>query len=370
MPSDHYRDYTVEQLMLHPSFVAWTLQSDPESVAFWNGWLAENEDCRPKLEQAKLLIVAIRERFRKDLPAEMVQENVAVLLQQMESPTLQVRTFHQWLYQHRAVAAVIGVLFLAMGWYLLPAANTTLTAKKWAEETGTKIVLEKTNPSPSPGLSTVILSDGSIVTLEPGSRLTYPPTFDGRQRKVYLRGEAFFEVAKNPAQPFLVYTGSSVVRVVGTSFRLKASGQSPDQIAVRTGRVLVYTYRDFEKAGSDERVLAEKALVLMPNEQATLDSTHHILQKLPVKSAAEVAAIVAPQELVYDDRPVIEVFQHMASLYGVEINYDQQIMSSCKITTSFRDESLEERLRNICAAIGAEFRLNNGKITISGKPCK
>ncbi len=358
--------------MLHPSFVAWSLQSDPQSVAFWNGWLTENEDCRPKLEQAKLLTMAIRERYHVVLPEEVFRENMEVLRQQMVVPSpVRTRSVRHWLYQHRAVAAsAIGLLCLAIGWYVWPAAKTTVTAKEWIGQTGWKQPpLEKTNPSA--GLSTVILSDGSIVTLEPGSRLTYPPVFDGRQRKVYLSGEAFFEVAKNPAQPFLVYTGSSVVRVVGTSFRVKAaSGQVPDRIAVRTGRVLVYTYQDFEKAGSDERALAKKALVLLPNEQAMLDTVHQTMRKIPVHNAAEIAAIIAPKELVYDDRPVIEVFQHTASLYGVEISYDQQVLSSCKITTSFREESLEERLRTICAAIGAQFQLEDGKITISGKPCK
>ena|GEM_PF-291349 len=369
VPNSHYRDYTIEQLMLHPSFVAWSLQSDPENVTFWNVWLAENEDCRPRLEQARLLTIALRERYHAELPEEIFRKNMDTLLRQVELPTLHTRSFRQWLYQHRAVAAaLIGVVFLAIGWYLLPSANTTLTAKKWVEKTGIKTVLEKNNSSAT--LSTVILSDGTIVTLEPGSRLTYPPVFDGRQRKVYLSGEAFFEVAKNPAKPFLVYTGSSVVRVVGTSFRVKASGQSPDQIAVRTGRVLVYTYHDFEKAGSDERALAEKAMVLLPNEQATLDTTQHILQKLPVQNAAEVAAIIAPKELIYDDRPVTEVFQYLANLYGVEISYDQSAMSTCKITTSFRNESLEERVSSICAAIGAQFRLEEGKIVISGRACQ
>lgn len=55
MPQHHYRDYTVEQFMLQPPFVAWSLQSDPESVAFWNDWLAEHPDCRSTLEQARLM---------------------------------------------------------------------------------------------------------------------------------------------------------------------------------------------------------------------------------------------------------------------------------------------------------------------------
>ena len=150
-------------------------------------------------------------------------------------------------------------------------------------------MLEKNHTQP--GLSTVILSDGSTVTLEQGSQLIYPSSFGGGQRKVYLQGEAFFEVAKNPAQPFLIYTGISVVQVVGTSFRIKANaGQSPDQIAVRTGRVLVYRYRDFARAGSNEPALAEKALVLLPNEQVVLD--HDTKRKAPVQQAADVAAII------------------------------------------------------------------------------
>lgn len=356
--------------MLHPSFVAWSLRSDPESVAFWNSWLADNMDCRPKLEQARLLTIAIRERYRADLPKEMFRENMAALLAPTEMPAaIQSRSFRHWLYRHGAVAASLtGLLILAIGWYLLPSVNAQLTAQEWVRQTGWQRPLEKSHTQP--GLSTVILSDGSTVILEQGSRLIYPPRFEGRHRKVYLSGEAFFEIAANPEQPFLVYTNNSVVRVVGTSFRIKAAGQSSDRIAVRTGRVLVYTHRDFQKAGSDERALAEKALVLLPNEQVTLDDSRQTLQKVPVQSAAEAAAIVAPEELIYDDQPVSEVFQHMVSLYGVDIAYDQQAMSRCNITTTFRDESLEERLRTICAAIGTQFRLENGKIVISGQPCR
>ncbi len=357
--------------MLSPSFVAWSLQSDPESVAFWNGWLARNQDCRLRMEQAKLLTIAIREHYHTELPEATLRENMDALLHQVEVPVAwSNRSWQSWLYQHWAVAASLtGLLLLAFGWYLLPAANATVTAQEWIKQTGWKHPLEKSHARP--GLSTVILADGSTVILEQGSRLIYPPSFDDSQRKVYLIGEAFFEVTKNAAQPFLVYTSHSVVRVVGTSFRVKATaGQFPDRIAVRTGQVVVYRYQDFQKAGSNERALAEKALVLLPNEQATLDSSRQILQKLPVRNATEVAAIIAPKELVYDDRPVTEVFQQMASLYGVDINYDQKAILRCKITTSFRDESLDERLRNICTAIGAEFRMVDGKISISGKPCR
>ncbi len=355
--------------MLYPSFVAWSLHTDPESITFWEDWLSKNSDCRPKVQQARLLTIALHEQYQQPLSETIIRENIAALMRQVESTPARSRSFPYWLRKHRAVAASLtGLLLLAVGYLLYQAStNTTLTARQWIEKTGLQQPLEKSNTQS--GLLTVVLSDGSTVTLEPGSQLYYPPRFEGRARRVYLKGEGFFEVAKNPGQPFLVYTGASVVRVVGTSFRVKASGQKPDQIAVRTGRVLVYSYRDFEKAGSNERALAEKALVLLPNEQVIL-AEHQPLHKVPVQHAADMAAIIAPQELIYDDRVVTEVLAHMATLYGVEIDYNRMAMSRCKITASFRDESLEERLRNICDAIGAEFKMENGKIVVSGQPCR
>ena len=372
MPNDNYREYTVEQFILHPSFVAWVLRRNPDSSAFWEGWLAENEDCRPKIQQARLLTIALHERYQHAIPEETIREDLAALMRQVASTSIPpVHSFRTWLGQHWAMAASLtGLLFLAIGGYLLlptRSASLVLTPQTWVAQTGLTQTLEKNNTQS--GLSTVVLSDGSMVTLEPGSHLFYPPRFEGRQRKVYLQGEAFFEVAKNTAQPFLVYTGASVVRVVGTSFRVRASGQSPDQVAVRSGRVLVYSYRDFKNAGSNERLLAEKAVVLLPNEQVILDQNHPI-QKIPVQHAADAAAIIAPQELIYDDQPVTEVLEQMASLYGVDITFEREAMSRCNITASFRDESLEERLRNICAAIGAEFKMENGKIVLSGRPCR
>lgn len=62
------------------------------------------------------------------------------------------------------------------------------------------------------------LADNSLVWLNSGSRLIYPRSFDGDDRKVFLSGEGFFEVAKNPVKPFIVSAGDVNVRVLGTKF--------------------------------------------------------------------------------------------------------------------------------------------------------
>ena len=72
----------------------------------------------------------------------------------------------------------------------------------------------------------VMLYDGSHVWLNAGSELRYPNTFIGDKRMVYLKGEAFFEVTKDAAHPFIVNTASAVINVLGTSFNVNAYNMS------------------------------------------------------------------------------------------------------------------------------------------------
>ena len=82
----------------------------------------------------------------------------------------------------------------------------------------------------------VQLPDGSKVTLSKDSRLSYGKKFDGNKREVFLSGEAFFEVAKNPARPFLVYSNGLITKVLGTSFKITAFEQDTRVVvAVKTG---------------------------------------------------------------------------------------------------------------------------------------
>ncbi|UOQ52276.1 FecR family protein [Hymenobacter cellulosivorans] len=85
----------------------------------------------------------------------------------------------------------------------------------------------------------VVLPDRSHVWLRPGSELTCAATF-GTVRTVQLRGEAFFDVTKDPKHPFVVHTGKVTVQVLGTSFLVKAYAPLPTtMVLVRTGRVQV-----------------------------------------------------------------------------------------------------------------------------------
>jgi len=80
--------------------------------------------------------------------------------------------------------------------------------------------------------ATLQLSDGTKVWLNAGSRLVYPPTFTGKYREVYLQGEGYFDVTKNPAKPFIVKTDFMNIKVLGTVFNISAYNDEPTVYAV------------------------------------------------------------------------------------------------------------------------------------------
>jgi transmembrane sensor len=112
--------------------------------------------------------------------------------------------------------------------------------------------------TPRAGTYTIVLPDGSKVWLNNASTLSYPTSFHGRYREVILTGEAYFEVAKNTAQPFQVKVKDLTIHVLGTGFTVRAYGDEGNMTAtLLKGKIAV-------QDGSREEQLA-------PNEQVTID---------------------------------------------------------------------------------------------------
>lgn len=85
----------------------------------------------------------------------------------------------------------------------------------------------------------VVLSDGTEVFLNAGSRMIYPERFAGRERGVYLEGEAYFKVAKDSGHPFVVKSRDMQARVLGTEFDMRAYADEPTSVTLLEGSVAV-----------------------------------------------------------------------------------------------------------------------------------
>jgi len=104
------------------------------------------------------------------------------------------------------------------------------------KETSELLTLQNTD---SENILVKTLGDGSTIYLASDASLSYPKSFTGTQREVSLQGEALFDIAKNPEKPFLIETEKVTVRVLGTAFKIKTSGDGKFELAVQRGRVRV-----------------------------------------------------------------------------------------------------------------------------------
>jgi hypothetical protein len=211
-----------------------------------------------------------------------------------------------------------------------------------------------------------VLPDGSEVTLAPESELRFSKSFDATQRVVYLEGEAFFNVSRDTARPFLVYASQVVTKVLGTSFTVKAFREEKSiTVAVRTGRVSVSTHgdRDAKNTGG------VKAIILTPNQQLVYNKEENTIARMIVDSPRQIIPEEEVKRMRLEDATVSEILATIEKVYGVDIVYDEQVFASCILTTSIFDEDLYNRLEAICGAVDATFRVEEDKIVVTGQGC-
>jgi transmembrane sensor len=208
------------------------------------------------------------------------------------------------------------------------------------------------------------LKDGTIVSLQPGGEVSYPEVFDDK-REVFLSGEAFFEVAKDASKPFLVYTNEVTTKVLGTSFLIKAYQQEKEiVVSVKTGKVSVYT----QPSKNNEEL--QREIVLTPNQQVIYNRN----ENLTVKKLVDEPQVVVQQpskKTTYTDAPVIEILQALEERYGVDIQYDANVLSGCTLMSAdITEEGLYEQIEIICHAIGARYKPSEFSILIDAEGCK
>jgi transmembrane sensor len=355
-----FSDFDIEDFAFDESFQKWVLQPDSESGKFWDDYLLSHPHQTDKLLAARALVLDLhqpRQRVQDPELAESIWQNVQLRISP-QRPAL------HFVVRYWQIAAMI-TLFLGIGTtyfltyegsqrVLLPVVKTDAADQDWIEE------VNRTNQE-----TRIHLSDGSTVSLGKDSRLRYPREFGPSQREVHLVGEAFFDVMKNPNQPFLVFADETVTKVLGTSFRIKAYANAPKvSVEVRTGRVSVFMKKDFE--GSTSHV-ERKGLVLTPNQQAVFSRDLAHLDKTLVEIPVLLAPPAQKISFEFNNTPVDKIFTILQQAYGLEIIYEPELVADRSLTVSLEDESLFEKLDVICRTLGLTYQSIDAQIIIENK---
>ena len=262
-------------------------------------------------------------------------------------------------------AAAVSIAFLLgiMGWWVVQQGSeqTSMAAISDGSPTG---LTERVNQTKQPQRQR--LPDGSIVTLQPGSRVRYPARFRADKREVYLMGIAFFDVVKNAKQPFFVYANELTTKVLGTSFWVRAlPGDERVQVVVRTGRVSVFS-RAVAETGQLKRSKQTDGLILTPNQQVVFNRQETTFSK----SLVAEPLVLKPYNFTFRNAPVSEVLRAIGQTYGIVIIYDEALLSQCPLTATLAQETLYGKLDLICRAIGADYQIIDGQIVVSTTGCE
>jgi ferric-dicitrate binding protein FerR (iron transport regulator) len=201
------------------------------------------------------------------------------------------------------------------------------------------------------------LPDGSKVTLNKDSRLAYSQDFNRDQRTVSLSGEAFFEVARNERKPFVIQASDVKIEVLGTSFNVLAYKRDDQvEVVVNTGKVAVYK----EGSPKDKIVLRRGEKGVYARRSGSLTTT--------VNSDVNYLAWKTGK-LIFEDTPLEEVVKTLNRVYRSRLVLMDSTMTSCPITSTFENQSLDVILEVLKATLNLETSERNGKIEIRGEGC-
>lgn len=220
----------------------------------------------------------------------------------------------------------------------------------------------------------ITLPDSSRVRLSPGARMRYRKGFGSTAgRDVRIVGKAFFDVARNEAKPFTLYSEGLHTRVLGTSFDVNANPYS-DKIKVKlfTGKVLVSLEDTLVASG-------QKDFYLSPGEELVFSkSTRNVAINSPVKhSTDERMARNHPVRMdtisnwyMFNNQTLAEVFDQLSAIYNVDIEYSHDdVREMYFIGKLEKKDSLSEILSDIALLNHLSVTsLNGGYIIKKGKP--
>jgi ferric-dicitrate binding protein FerR (iron transport regulator) len=326
----------------------------PEEIKLIDEWYMSHEQ---NPDDDRLMNINERENLESRM-FERIKENVqpstASVIQRPLTPG------KSW---YRAAAAVIILIAAGLGIYI--SGHQRLFPNDEASIPSVNVSKFTNN---SNGVIEKLLSDGTVIRLQPKGSIEFPEIFGVDKREIVLSGEAFFDVTKDKKRPFIINTDDVTVRVLGTSFNVRAyEGAKEISVAVVTGKVSVYANGDVVET---EQSTVDKEIILTPNQEVVYNTVNENFSRKIVDDPQIILEKPTLFSMEYDATPVSKIFQVIEENYGIDIVYDENVLARCSLTTSMAEEGLYERIEIICQAIGAKYEMKDAKIFVTSDGCQ
>lgn len=204
----------------------------------------------------------------------------------------------------------------------------------------------------------VILPDGSSAWLNVDTRITYNTSYGKKDRKLTVNGEAFFDVKKNAAKPFIVHVQNMEVKALGTSFNVKGyEDDATVQTSLFEGKVDVGI--SHPEGHTEQQVLTTGQSLVFSKETDNVNKKNF---------NQEVVGAWIDKQLIFDNTPFHEVVKNTERWFNVHISYPVNQFEGDYLTLRLKKgESLERLFEIVDETIGINYKKGNDKITLTKK---
>jgi transmembrane sensor len=401
----NYESYNAEQFLNDSFFIQWIKDESPEAVNFWNEWIAGKPTNIAEMRSAEQQLRAILSAKRikaDDKDAEDVWARIENSLQKETFPSAKIRKMPQRWWAAAAILLLIAsgsyfflnrqhsktpvasvkdkilindaapggnkaILTLANGSKIIlsNAKNGALTQQGNTKvvkledgklayqsgETNVPVAVEYNSVStPRGGQYQLTLSDGSKVWLNAESEITFPTAFTGKERKVAIKGEAYFEVTHDASKPFQVTVNGMEVQVLGTHFNINAYD---DDNYIKTTLL----------EGSVKVTKGNESVLIVPGEQAKVSSSTDVIK---IKKDADLDEAVAWKNgfFYFSHAGLQTVLHEFSRWYDVDVEYEGVLPQRVFEGKIQRSLNLSEVLK-ILETNDVHFKIEGKKIVVT-----
>ncbi len=317
-------------------------EASTEDINMLEKWVREgekNKDTFNKYKQSWILSGVNRENKKIDVESEWAALSSKLFKNRIEpAPSPKVRKLQPGIPLFFKIAAAVVVLFA-----------TTFFLYNFFLKPGTENMMA-TNL-----IETETLSDGTIITLNRNSTLSYPKEFKKGIRKVKLTGDAFFEVDHNKNQPFVIESQNIEIEVLGTSFYVDShEDNSTVEVVVNSGGVALR---------SDK----ENQIILKAGDKGIFDKKTG--QLFRAKNTDVNYNSWKTKLLVFDDTKLVEVVDKLNEVYSTNIEIINPEINNCRITVTIDNMTIEAVINILRETLDIVIEKHDNGYFISGEGC-
>jgi len=319
-----YLTYSVEDFTQNEDFVRWVKEEKASDNQFWETLQLEHANKYEEIKEAKAIVSAMlkvptQANLSFEEKAEMLQNMQQQIQRNQEGNNKQQYAKLRMVKSWRAAAAAAAILLIGLATWFYVNEKAFLNQTKIATTNGQQQSIE--------------LPDGSNVKLNANSSLTFDKNWDNQEnRKVWLRGEAFFEVEKkvSTGQKFQVITKDLTVEVLGTIFNVN-SHQEATKVFLEEGKIKLNLNG------------LKQTTLMLPGELVAYSESK---KEQPIKSKVLPALHTSWKDgiLQFENTPLKEVLEKLEEIYGVTFEVENTAHYAREIDTGVPIGNLEDAI--------------------------